>query len=139
MLRMMLILGGLAHFALLPISLAVPRVLNWKEELACLRPFLRRLVWTYGAFIVLANLGFGVVTLVGVDDIVNGTRAGIAFAAFVAIYWTVRLGVQYAYFDWSDFPQGAVHKGARYLLDLLFLYLVVVYGYAAVHGVLHGR
>jgi hypothetical protein len=138
MLHWLLILGGLGHFALLPINLAVPRVLAWDSELASLRPFMRRLVWAYGAFILLTNAGFGALTLVGVEEIVTGTRLGVAFAAFVAVYWTVRLIIQYAFFDWSDFPRGALHHAARWLLDVLFAFLVAVYGYAAVQGLLHG-
>jgi hypothetical protein len=131
MLYWLLILGGLAHFALVPVSLAMPRLLDWDRELAKLRPFMQRLVWTYGGFIVLANVGFGAITLVGARDIVAGRPVGVAFAAFVALYWTARLAVQYGYFDWSDFPQSPLHRTARLLLDLLFLYLVLVYGFAA--------
>jgi hypothetical protein len=138
MLHWLLILGGLGHFALLPINLAVPRVLAWDRELASLRPFMGRLVWAYGTFILLTNLGFGALTLIGAEEIVNGTRLGVAFAAFVAVYWIVRLVIQYAFFDWSDFPQGALHQTARWLLDVLFAFLVAVYGYAAVRGLLRG-
>ena len=131
LLRWGLVLGAVAHFGLVAVGLAVPRLLEWNAELAKLRPFLRRLFWTYGGFIVLTNLGFGAVTLAGLADLVRGTPLGRAFSGFVALYWLARLAVQYLYFDWSDFPQGRLHRAARLLLDLLFLYLVAVYALAA--------
>lgn len=134
MLRTLIWLGGWLHLMLVVVNLGVPLVLDYRNEFAKLRPFIRKLFWTYGGFILLANLGFGVMTLAGVDDIVRGTRLGAAFTGFVAVYWGVRLIVGYAYFDWKDFPHTGPLKVARHLLDLLFVFLVAVYGYACVRG-----
>ena len=51
--RTWLLLGGLLHFVVLIASALTPRVLDWRANLATLHPFLRRLFWVYGGFIVL--------------------------------------------------------------------------------------
>ena len=137
-LRFLLVVGGVLHLGLVAVNLAVPVVLNYRKELGGLRPFVRRLFWIYAAFILLANLGFGLVTLAGASDIARGTRLGTAFAGFVACYWGARLVADYISFDWSDFPRSGFLKLARHLLDALFLYFVAVYGFASVSGLLRG-
>ena len=52
-LHQLILLAGIGHFGILAASLQVPTVMNWKEELARLQEFNRKLFWVYGAFIVL--------------------------------------------------------------------------------------
>src|SRR5206468_229667 len=67
--ELLLLLAGLLHFTLLPVSIAVPIVLDWKHHLLALAPFSRRIVWVHGAFIVFTVIGFGVLTIAGRHDI----------------------------------------------------------------------
>src|SRR5262245_24541301 len=61
----MLFFAGLFHFALLPVSLSVPRVLKWKTDLAGVSPLSRQIIWGHGVYIVGTVLAFGVLTLIG--------------------------------------------------------------------------
>src|SRR6267378_350193 len=69
-------LAGIGHFVLLGASFQVPARLGWKEDLAQLRPFNRKLMWTYGAFTVLTIVAFGSLTLVLHDDFSRRDRFG---------------------------------------------------------------
>ena len=56
-------LAGATQLSILCASALVPKVLDWRGELARLSPFLRRLFWVYGVFIVLTVIGFGTLSL----------------------------------------------------------------------------
>jgi hypothetical protein len=56
--KSLLLAGGLLHFVILIASALTPRMLNWRANLASLHPFLRRLFWIYGVFIVLVIVSF---------------------------------------------------------------------------------
>src|SRR5262245_28399545 len=55
-------LAGLGQVVLVAGSLAVPRVLGWRRELAGLRPLTRQVFWTYAGYILTTNLVFGLVS-----------------------------------------------------------------------------
>ena len=134
MAKTLLILAGLAHLGLVAVGFQVPRLFGWKEDLARLCPRNRRLFWVYGAFIVLANLGFGALSLVYAGEIAAGKGAAGGFALFVALYWAARLAVQYAAFDTPDWPQEARRPLAKHGLGSLFLAMTLVYLLAFAQG-----
>ena len=133
--KTLLILAGLAHFGLVAVGFQVPRLFRWKEDLARLSPANRRLFWVYGIFIVLANLGFGTLSLVYAGEISAGRGAAGGFALFVALYWAARLAVQYAAFNTPDWPEMGKRPLAKHGLGLLFLVMTLVYLLAFVQGV----
>jgi hypothetical protein len=130
------ILGGLAHLGMVGVGLRVPGTFGWKEDLPRLRPANRRLFWVYGAFIVLANLGFAALSLAYPSEIAAGKGMAGGFALFVGLYWTARLAVQYLAFDTEDWPAAARRPLARHGLALAILALVIAYGGCFVRGLL---
>lgn len=120
------ILAGLAHFGLVAVGSQVPRVFRFRETLTRLAPAPRRLIWSWGAFIVLANLGFGVLSLAYAAEIAQGRGLAGGFALFISVYWAARLVVQYGAFNTSDWPQDG-GRLAKHGLGLLFLVLALVY------------
>ena len=130
-----MILAGLAHFGMVAVGVGVPRAFGWSEDLAKLRPANRKLFWVYGAFIVLANLGFGGVTLACPAEIAEGRGAAGAFALMVGLYWTARLAVQVFVFTGADFPPEARRPLAKYGLGLVILLMAGVYLASFARGV----
>lgn len=96
-------LAGGVHFTILIASAMVPRVLDWRGQLAPLHPFLRRLFWVYGVFIVLTITGFGVISVSCAAEIAAGSRLARCFCGFVAVFWLARLAVQFFVFDAREF------------------------------------
>ncbi|HWD39352.1 MAG TPA: MBOAT family protein [Fimbriimonas sp.] len=129
---MNILLWVLGVVQLLPLaaSFQVPNRLNWKEELPKLSPFNRKLMWTYGAFVVLTILSFSVLTLSLHHEMLNGDRAAVAFATFAAVYWGLRLLVDAVYLKADGWPRGAEFAIGHGLLASLFAFLAL--GYAAV-------
>jgi alginate O-acetyltransferase complex protein AlgI len=120
-------LAAAGHFCILGASFQVPARLRWKEDLARLTSFNRKLMWTYGAFTVLTIVSFGLLTIALHDELLRGDRAALALAAFIATYWLARVGVDLFYFDHRDWPAGTRFVVGHLLLTGLFLALALTY------------
>ena len=127
-------LAGAGHFVILFASFQVPARLGWREDLAKLTPFNRKLMWTYGGFTVLTIIAFGVLTLVLHDEILRGDRAALALAGFIGIYWTARILVDLFCFGHSGWPRGRAFVLGHALLLGLFAALAATYLGALWHG-----
>jgi hypothetical protein len=128
------ILAGLAHLGMVAVGSQVPRVFRWREDLARLGPSNRRLFWVYGGFVVLANLGFGALSLAYADEIAAGKGLAGGFALFAGLYWAARLAVQYLAFDTPDWPEQGRSPLAKHGLGLVVLLMSGVYLAAFVAG-----
>lgn len=126
-----LLIGGLLHLVVLIASALTPRVLDWRTTLAALHPFLRRLFWVYGCFIVLVIICFGALTLVHAEELASGAALPRTVCAMIAIFWLARLGVQFFAFDARPFLTTTFLRCGYHGLTLLFAALVFIYGCAA--------
>src|SRR5438874_1230136 len=97
--KTLLQLAGALQLSVLVASAVVPRVLDWRRNLAGLDAFLRKLFWVYGIFIVLVITGFAALTLLHAGSIAAGEPVARSVSAFIAIFWLARLVVQLAVFD----------------------------------------
>lgn len=129
--RMLLVLAGLGQLALALASLAIPRVLGWREETAKLRPLTRQVFWTYAAYICAFHVAFGLLSALAPDRLLDGTPLARMVAGFIAAYWGVRLALQLVCFDRSERPPGALGRLAEAALVALFAGLAVVYALVA--------
>ena len=120
-------LAAIGHFCLLLASIQVPSRLQWKQDLAKLMPFNRKLMWAYGAFVVLNIVAFGVLTVVLHTELLRGDRAALALAAFIGLYWAARIGVDVCYYDHADWPRGQRFVVGHTLLTGLFCALAGTY------------
>ena len=128
--------AGLLHFGLLVASFSTPHALDWRRNLADLHPFLRRLFWVYGAFIVLVIIGFGAITLVHAGELASGTALARFLCGFIAVFWLARLCVQLFVFDARPFLTNWFYRIGYHSLTFVFLYFTTVYALAALKGVI---
>lgn len=128
-----LVIGGLLHLVVLIASALTPRALDWRTGLAALHPFLRRLFWVYGCFIVLVIISFGALTLLHANELASGAALPRSVCAMIAIFWLARLGVQFFVFDARPFLTTTVLRLGYHGLTLLFTALVLIYGCAALN------
>jgi len=131
--KTLLLIGGVLHFVILIASALAPRVLDWRANLAALHPFLRRLFWVYGCFIVLVIISFGALTLANADELVSGAPLPRSVCAIIAMFWLARLAVQFFVFDARPFLTTAFLRLGYHGLTLLFTALVFIYGSAALN------
>jgi hypothetical protein len=120
-------LAGAGHFVVLIASFQVPYRLRWKEDLAKLTSFNRKLMWVHGGFAVYTIASFGTLTLLCHDEMLRGHGAGSALAAFIGIYWLLRVVVDFTYYEHADWPSGKTFVAGHLLLTSLFVFLFVTY------------
>lgn len=119
--------AGIGQLMIVAISLAVPRVLRWREEMAKLRPILRQLFWIYGGYILSFNLAFGLLSTLAPHWLLDGSPLAAAVTGFITLYWAVRLTLQFV-FDRRDFPRAVRYRVAEVVMISLFAFLVATYG-----------
>ncbi len=130
----LLVAAGVGQLILVAASLAIPRVLRWPEDLARLRPLTRQVFWTYAGYIWATNLSFGLVSTFAPHWLLGRSPLAGAVCGFIAAYWGARVVIQFAYFDRSDAPRGALYTAAEAALVTLFVGLTFVYGGLAVRS-----
>ena len=126
-------LAGAGHFVVLIASSQVPFRLGWKEDLAKLTPFNRKLMWVHGGFAVYTIASFGALTLLYHDEMLRGHGAAPALAAFIGIYWLLRVIVDFTYYDHTDWPAGKLFVLGHALLTSLFVFLFITYLAVSIH------
>lgn len=126
-----LILAGLAQLAIASSSVFIPHLLGWREETARLRPLTRQVFWTYAAYILSFHVAFGTLSLLAPRALTDGSTLARAVCAFIAVYWAVRLVLQFAVFDRSVNTR-PLYRFAEIAYVSAFAYLAVVYSAAAV-------
>lgn len=120
-------LAGLGHFVLLIAAGQVPHRLDWKRDLEQLTDFNRKLMWVYAGTTLLTIIAFGVLTLALHDAFLARDRAAVALAAFIAVFWTLRLIVDAAWLRHTDWPKGPAFIAGHILLAGLFVALAATF------------
>jgi hypothetical protein len=130
-----IVAAGCSQIVLALGSLAIPVVLGWREQTAAMRPLIRQVFWTYAGYICASHLGFGLLSVGLPGALVDGTPLAAAVTGFIALWWIVRLVLQFVLLDRSDAPTGPAVRLAEFALVSLFVVLAVTYGWAALAGI----
>jgi hypothetical protein len=130
-------LAGIAQIALVLGSFAIPRILNWRGELAKVQPIIKQMFWTYAAYILVINLCFGLVSVICYWELSDGSTLAMLLTSFIAVYWISRILIQFLYFDRAGFPTGNWHKLGELVLVALFGFLSVLYSWVAYFNYIH--
>jgi hypothetical protein len=129
--RELLIVAGLGQLGLAAGSLALPRILRWREDTQKLRPLTRQVFWTYASYIWVTNVCFGALSTVTPGLLLDRSPLARLVTGYIALYWGARFLVQLFYFDRAAAPPGALYKLAEVALVGLFLGWTMVYGVLA--------
>jgi hypothetical protein len=123
-------LAGAGQLGVLLASALVPSRLNWKVELAGLSRLNRQMHWVYGGYVVLSIVAFSLISLFYAEELAGGTGLARAVCAYIAVFWAIRLGLQFV-FDVKEHLVLWWLKAGYHALTLLFIGLVILYGAAA--------
>ena len=129
--KLLLQLAAAVQLLILIASASTPRILDWRKNLAVLHPFLRKLFWVYGVFVVMVIIAFAVLTFRHADAMAAREPVARSLCLFIAIFWGVRLLVQFAIFDARPFLTNWFYKTGFHALTIIFAFLTFVYGKAA--------
>ena len=131
LLARLIFIAGLVHFSILTASSLVPFRLNWREGLASLPRLHRQMYWTYGGYVVLCIVAFGCLSVACPAELAGRTPLARGVCLFVSVFWLIRLGLQFVFDVEPHLTLWWLRIGYR-LLTVLFTFLVVVFGWAAV-------
>jgi hypothetical protein len=129
--KLLLQLAAAVQLLILIASALTPRVLDWRKNLVALHPFLRKLFWVYGVFIVMVIIAFATLTFRHADAMAAREPIARSLCLFIAIFWGARLFVQFAIFDARPFLTSWFYKTGYHALTFFFAFLTFVYGKAA--------
>lgn len=133
-LTLLLQIAGVLHLGLICAGALMPRVVNLRTHLATLPTFIRKLFWVYYSFIALCLVSFGLITVAFADALASGSGLARAVCAFMAVFWTVRLLAATFVFDVRPYLTNALWRLGYHATNVVFLYLPIVYGWAAWKG-----
>jgi hypothetical protein len=130
LLPMLIFAAGIGQLSVLIASALVPLRLNWREELQPLKRLHRQMYWTYGGYVVLAIVAFGLISLLNADELASGSGLARGFCLYVAVFWGIRLGLQ-PVFDVKEHLTAWWLRAGYYTLSVLFAAFTFVYAWAA--------
>ena len=103
------------------------KVLYWYEDLENLRPLNRQIAKTYGYYIQGLNFLFGLLTLLYIDEITNQTGLAVAMTGLIALYWVIRVIVQFAFYPANTLPRTSLVKYGTLALNSAITIFAFVY------------
>ncbi len=127
------IAGGL-HLGLICAGLLMPRVVSLPRHLASLPKFIGQLFWVYYAFIGLCLVGSGLITILFARTLAAGGPLALAVCMLLTAFWTLRLFAATFVFDLRPYLTTTYRRLGYYAMNLVFVYLPVVYFLAAWKG-----
>jgi hypothetical protein len=120
-------IAGALQLCVLIASALVPIRLNWKQDLACLSKLHRQMYWTYGGYVVMAIIAFGTISLTNAAEIASGSGLARAFCGYVAVFWGIRISLQWV-FDVKPFLTTWWLHAGYHTLTVLFAAFTAMYG-----------
>ncbi len=124
------VLAGVGQLILVFASAVIPRCLGWKKSLVHIPLILRQQFWAYAGYILGMHLFFGLFSVFGTDLLLDGSAQAALFCGMIMIWWMVRVGLQFLYFDRAGIPATKFNLIAEMLLVALFVFLSIVYAAA---------
>ncbi len=133
-LTLLLQIAAILHLGLLGAGLMMPAVVNLRAHLAVIPTFIGRLFWVYYSFIGLCLVSFGCLTFTLAGTLAGGSILARALCVFFAAFWTLRLIAATFIFDLSPYLTNRSRRLGYHAINIVFIYLPVVYLLAACKG-----
>lgn len=133
-LTILLQLAGILHLGLLCAGAMMPGVVDLKAHLRTVPRFIRQLFWIYYSFIGLCLVSFGCLTFALAGTLAAGGILARALCTFFALFWTLRLIAATFVFDLRPYLTNAFRRVGYHTINIVFVYLPVVYLLAALKG-----
>ena len=128
----LILIGGVCQFGILIASASAPRLLDWKQSLGTLQPLNRQIIWTHGAYVAGMIAAFGLLSISAPQLLADGTPLARIVCSFIAIFWGVRLLLQYLVFDPREYLTTFWLAVGYHMLTLVFTVVTMIYAWVAV-------
>jgi hypothetical protein len=118
--EILLAVAGILQLVIAAANLVLPRILQYRENLAPVSPMIRQIFLVHSGYIVLVLVGFGIVSIVFASELAGGSGLGRFVSGFLAVFWLLRVPVQLRY-------DPVIRRRYR-LVDVAFLLAVLYLG-----------
>lgn len=126
----LIIIGGIGQiFTALVYPWIRHRVFDWYTDVKQLKPLNQEIAKTYGRYIQGLNFSFGLISILLVNELQNGTRLAIAITCLIAVYWVGKVVTQIAYYLMYQIPQKTIFKINSYFMNTLFTLFAMVFSW----------
>ena len=124
----LIILGGIGQiFTALVYPYIRHRVFDWYNDIKQLKPLNQEIAKTYGHYIQGLNFSFGLISILLVKDLQNGTGLAAALTGLIAAYWTGKLVTQFVYYPMYNIPKKPIFKIGEIGMNTLFVTFAAVF------------
>lgn len=128
-LELLIRIGGILQLGVLTAAALVPRVLDWRGQLAATDRLVRQLFWVYAGYVVLMIASLGLLSLVQAPALVQGTPLARSITGFITLFWSARLALQLFVFDARPYLTTRFLRLGHQALTVIFTYLAVVFAW----------
>jgi hypothetical protein len=91
--------AGVVQLLMSAANVLLPTRLRYRENLLRLSPIVRQVFVVHSIYIALVLLFFGAVCLAFAPELAGASSLGRCLAAFLAVFWLLRAGLQVFYYD----------------------------------------
>jgi hypothetical protein len=91
--------AGAVHLAIAAANFWVPGILHYRENLAKVSPMVRQVFIVHSIYMVLVLLGFSALCFIFAPELASGAPLGRALSGFIAVFWLLRVVLQFALYD----------------------------------------
>ncbi|MGE5326180.1 MAG: hypothetical protein ACM3NO_04020 [Deltaproteobacteria bacterium] len=92
-------IAGVVHVMLLLANAVVPQKLDYRRNLERVSPIIRQVFVLHTIFILLTVTAFAALCFFYAPALAAGTGVARAISGFIALYWLLRLTLQFLYVD----------------------------------------
>lgn len=121
----LLILSGIAHILMAFGSMSVPKLLDWNRHLEASPTLLRQVFRTYAAYTKMTIIAIGLLSITGGHELVGQSFLAKSINLFIVIYWVIRLGVGFLYYDRTTLT--GIAKISDRTINVLMTVFVIVH------------
>ena len=117
---------GILLIGLALVHIAFPKYFKWDKELSSLSLINRQLMTVHTFFVALTVFLMGLLCFTSSDEIIN-TNLGKKIAFGLAIFWTVRLLVQFFGYSSKLWKGKKLETSMHILFTILWIYLSFIF------------
>jgi hypothetical protein len=92
-------IAGGVHLAIAVSNFGVPGILHYRENLAKLSPIVRQVFVVHSIYTVLVLLAFSALCIFFAPELASGAPLDRFLSGFLALFWLLRVGLQFGYYD----------------------------------------
>jgi hypothetical protein len=130
-LAVLLRVAGVVMLLLVPLNLFdVPRRFDWRTDMASLTLLNRQIFWVHAWFLCLMLAMLGLLSLWLAKPLLVPTPLARALTGGLAVFWAVRLVLQWAYYSWHIWRGNRFYTIVHFVFTLLWLFLTVTFALA---------